>query len=61
MCKLPLGSEESAGFTLEADALRLNHFTGFDRNWVSPEEGDAERDATGEPGDRESCVLDGLP
>lgn len=35
--------------TLLADTLRVNHFVGFDRNWVKPE-GDVERTAFGDGG-----------
>lgn len=30
----------------DADTLRVNHFEGFVKNWVNPEEGDVDR---GEP------------
>ena len=47
MCFLPperlvLGSKFVEG-GFEAEALRVNHFEGFDKNWVNPDEGDAER------------------
>lgn len=40
--RLGLGSKLVGG-GFEADALRLNHFEGFVRNWVKPDEGEAER------------------
>jgi len=38
----------------EAEAERVNHLAGFDKNWVIPNEGDVERGGTGEMGDNES-------
>ena len=43
----------------EPETLRLNHFEGFDKNCVKPEEGDVDREAAGEGGAfglSESCV-----
>lgn len=52
---LDLGSELVEG-AFEADTLRLNHFDGFVKNWVKPDEGEAERGEVRSPfGDNESC------
>ena len=51
MCFLPperlgLGSKLVEG-ALDVDTLRLNHFEGFVKNWVNPDEGEAERGSVG--------------
>lgn len=57
---LPTLGLESAtvGDGFGVDALRLNHFDGLVRNWVNPEDGDAERGSPGPVellGANESC------
>lgn len=52
--RLGLGSKLVEG-AFEVDTLRLNHFEGFVKNWVNPDEGEAERGkGTGPFGDNRS-------
>ena len=44
--------------TLPVELERLNHFVGFERNWVKPEEGEAERGKLRKPDEGE---VDGPP
>lgn len=55
MCLLPelvlaRGSATPAG-SFDADALRLNHFAGRERNCVNPDDGEVERGKPGNTGD----------
>ena len=36
--------------TLLDDAVRMNHFSGFEKNWDKPPEGDVDRGKEGEGG-----------
>lgn len=54
--RLGLGSKLDVEGDFEAETLRLNHFEDFEKNWVKPDEGEAERgEGSGEFGDSRSA------